>query len=291
MYKSQFASSAWSRWLARRRRRGLRERWLYKLDERNRTCSEPVVEADGPIVSLTTFEPRWDRVYYTLESIGAGSLRPSRLILWVAPTVLELGMPNALQRLQQRGLEILPCTDIGPHKKYFPLIQSLKVAQPFVTCDDDILYPTDWLERLMQAHRKQPNCVIAHRVRRMELSKSGELLPYKQWRAAATEHPSVLNFAVGLGGVFYPWMMTQALQTAGDGFLQCAPRADDVWLKHVSLVANIDVCQSSSDYLFLIDVPGMRESGLAKSNVDEGKNDVQIKQTFTERDLKKLTQA
>ena len=41
------------------------------------------------MVSLTTYEPRWHNVHYTIESIGCGRLRPSRLVLWIAPSVLQ----------------------------------------------------------------------------------------------------------------------------------------------------------------------------------------------------------
>ncbi len=247
-----------------------------------------MVSPGGPIVSLTTFEPRWARVFYTLESIGAGTLKPSRLVLWVAPSVLRLGIPEQLIRLQRRGLEIRTCEDVGPHKKYFPLVNSLDRPEPFVTCDDDVLYPVDWLQRLVFASEVHPGCVVAHRARTVQFESSGVISPYERWPHAVSDEPSFLNFAIGIGGVFYPSVMAEALSDAGEGFRVTCPRADDVWLKVISLRAGVCVSQVSGSFLFLIDVPGMRSSGLAKINVLGGGNDEQIAATFEKRDLECL---
>ena len=263
-------------------------RWL---EARNRSTNEPVVQDNGPIVSLTTFEPRWERVHFTLESIGAGTQKPSRLMLWIAPSVLELGVPDALARLQKRGLEILMCEDIGPHKKYFPAVNLLTLDHDLVTSDDDVLYPLDWLQSLQDAARVQPGCVIAHRARSIRFTPDGQLAPYAQWSHCRSANASPLHMAVGIGGVLYPTALQIALRDAGDGFKASCPRADDVWLKAVALRAGMDVAQVASDAPFLIEVPGMRESGLARQNVLQGGNDQQIQATFSDRDLARLYEA
>lgn len=287
-FESHLINSKGAHWFAKRARPFVRYQWLRYLENINRNSEAPVVAPGGPIVSLTTFEPRWARVFYTLESIGAGTLKPSRLVLWVAPSVLKLGIPEQLIRLQQRGLEIRTCEDLGPHKKYFPLVNSLDRPEPFVTCDDDVLYPVDWLQRLVFASGVHPACVVAHRVRKVQLQSDGVISPYDRWPHVASDRPSFLNFAIGIGGVFYPSVMTAALSDAGEGFRLTCPRADDVWLKAISLRASVCVAQVSGSFLFLIDVPGMRSSGLAKSNVLGGGNDEQIAATFVERDLERL---
>jgi hypothetical protein len=201
---------------------------------------------------------------------------------------MNLGFPEQLIRLQRRGLEIRSCEDIGPHKKYYPLIDSFETPQAFVTCDDDVLYPLDWLQRLVSASEVHPHCVVAHRARQIQLEVSGEVCPYATWPHAVDDVPDFRKFAIGIGGVLYPPAMSAALRDAGEGFRTVCPRADDVWLKAVSLRAGLQVSQVSSKFLFLIDVPGMRESGLAKVNVSGGGNDAQISSTFSELDLRQL---
>lgn len=287
-YESHLINSKGAHWLAKRFRPFVRYQLLRYLEKMNRSSETSVVAPGGPIVSLTTFEPRWARVFYTLESIGAGTLKPSRLVLWVAPSVLRLGIPEQLIRLQRRGLEIRTCEDVGPHKKYFPLVNSLDGPEPFVTCDDDVLYPVDWLQRLVFASEVHPGCVVAHRARTVQLDSSGVISPYERWPHVASDEPSFLNFAIGIGGVFYPSVMAEALSEAGEGFRLTCPRADDVWLKVISLRAGVSVSQVSGSFLFLIDVPGMRSSGLAKINVLGGGNDEQIAATFEKKDLECL---
>lgn len=285
MYKLHYTPTRWSRFWAKRMALFIRWHWMRWLEARNRGSSEPVVQPDGPVVSLTTFEPRWERVYYTLESIGVGTLKPSRLLLWVAPSVLNTGMPEALVRLQKRGLEILTCEDIGPHKKYFPAVNLIAPERNLVTADDDVLYPLDWLECLANAATKYPGCVLAHRARTIAFTPEGELAPYAQWSHCRTSEPSPLHIAVGIGGVLYPPAMQKALRQAGDAFKERCPRADDIWLKVVALRSGIDVAQVTRHSPFLIEVPGMRESGLARQNVIQGGNDSQIQATFNQLDI------
>lgn len=291
MYDTRYTPTKWSRSLAKRMRPFVRLRWMRWLDARNRDSTEPVVQPGGPVVSLTTFEPRWARVHYTLECIGAGRHRPSRLLLWVAPTVLQLGITEPLRRLQRRGLEILTCEDIGPHKKYFPAVNQVPPDQPLVTADDDVLYPLDWLQRLRDGAARLPGRVLAHRARTIRFLPDGTLAPYAQWRTCRSAQPGALQFSVGIGGVLFPPSMQQALREAGEGFKASCPRADDVWLKAVALRHDVDVAQAAETEPFLIDVPGMRESGLARHNVSGGGNDAQIQATFTPADIERLRKA
>lgn len=261
---------------------------MRQLAQRNLHSRESLLQAAGPVVSLTTFEPRWPRVHVTLESIGAGHLLPSRLLLWVAPSVLQQGTPVELQRLVARGLEIHTCEDTGPHKKYFPAVNLLPAERNLVTADDDVIYPADWLQSLADASARRPEAIHAHRARAMRFLPDGRLAPYADWPDAGSTEASLLHMSVGIGGVLYPPAMQQALRAAGDGFKACCPRADDVWLKVVGLRAGLPVAQVRPHGLLTLDVPGMRASGLAKGNVKGGGNDRQIEATFTADDLARL---
>lgn len=283
--------------LHRRSLRGIkrlvRPWWLRRLGERNRQAREPLLSGDGPVVSLTTYEPRWPRVHYTIESIGAGRLRPSRILLWVSPPVLALGLPDALKRQADRGLEIRTCEDHGPHKKYYPFVAEGRAERGLVTADDDVLYPADWLSSLTQAAARRPAHVHAHRARVMSFAADGSFQPYASWPACRSTQPSALHFSTGVGGVWYPPAMQQALREAGAGFLAVCPRADDIWLNAVAWRTGVEVCQVGRFHPLLFEVPGTRDHGLARFNVDGGGNDRQLAATFTEperRGLRALSQ-
>jgi hypothetical protein len=278
--------------LRRRSLRGVkriaRPVWMRRLDARNRAAREPLLSADGPVVSLTTYEPRWHSVHYTIESIGAGRLRPSRLVLWVAPSVLTLGMPQALQRQVARGLEIRSCEDLGPHKKYYPMVHEPSLGRDLVTADDDVLYWSGWLAALDAAARRRPGLVHAHRASVMSFDGAARFRPYREWPACRTTQPSPLHFFTGVGGVLYPPPMQEALRGAGDGFRATCPRADDIWLNAVAWRSGVAVCQVARFAPLLFEVPGTRAHGLAKENRDGGGNDRQLMQTYTAQERMRL---
>lgn len=288
MYKTRYAATKWSKFLMNQSASLRRWRWMRWLDERNVRCSESVLQKGGPVLSLTTFGTRLQQVYYTLESIGAGRLRPSRLVLWVSPNVAQDGLPIELVRLQKRGLEVCACDDVGPHTKYFHAVNHGSPSCDLVTADDDVLYPSDWLELLVLASQRLPETVVAHRARVIRFQSTGVLAPYTQWSHCASSAASALNFALGVGGVLYPVNMQKALRAAGDGFARCCPRADDVWLKAIALRNETMVAQIASAVPEVINLPGARLSGLARKNVAEGGNDVQIDATFSASEIECL---
>ena len=262
-------------------KRPLRRLWMHRLMQRNLHSTESLLSEGGPVVSLTTYEPRWHNVHYTIESIGCGRLRPSRLVLWIAPSVLQLGMPETLRRLSARGLEIRTCEDLGPHKKYYPQVTEGAAQRDLVTADDDVLYPQDWLACLAAAAAARPAFIHAHRADVMSFAADGSFLPYLKWPACRSTAPSSLHFATGVGGVLYPRAMQEALRLAGDGFRACCPRADDIWLHAVAWRSGIQVCQTRVFSPLLFELPGTREHGLARDNDQGGGNDRQLRLTYT----------
>jgi len=275
--------------LVARFRRSIKRPWrklkLRELRRANALSRTPVTGHDGPVVSLTSFGPRVATVFYTLETIAQGSLRPSRLILWLEDALHAQPLPDTLQRLARRGLEIRYCKDWGPHKKYFPYVMSdtpLDVA--LVTADDDHLYPRDWLARLHQAHRALPTVIHCFRAYRLRFQANGSIAPYKQWDRCESMQPSPLNFFTGCSGVLYPPAMQQALHRRGEGFADCCPRADDVWLNAVATWEGIPTRQVVPLPRDFPELPGSRQQGLARSNVDSGGNDVQLAATFRSED-------
>jgi hypothetical protein len=156
--------------------------WVRWLSLINRYARSRVCQAQGPVVSLTTHGDRVFTVHLTIESIGRGELRPSRLILWLDEAATFSNLPAALRRLQQRGLEVKLSKNYGPHTKYYPYVESEKgITQPLVTADDDILYPSYWLNKLVGALREFPDSVNCYRARVVTV-KEGEVVPFAEWK-------------------------------------------------------------------------------------------------------------
>lgn len=261
------------------------------LVARNSFSRRPVAGGAGPVVSMTSYGKRLQRVFLALESIGRASLLPSRLLLWIDDPATLADPPPTLRRLQARGLEILATADYGPHKKYYPYLNSTSViAGPLVIADDDVYYDHRWLEGLSFGHRSHPDDVISTRARWVGLSR-GEITPYATWGRAPLDVASPRVFPTGVGGVLYPVPVLRAIRDAGDGFVRKAPRADDVWL-HASTLRSAHVARQvrSSSRFEIVPIRGAGD-GLWETNVEGGGNDVQIRNSYGEVEISHLRAA
>ncbi len=234
-----------------------------------------LVAPGGPVVSLTSFDPRLRSAHLTVVSIGRGTVRPSRIVLWL-DELDHVAMPvPTLARLRRRGLELRHCVDHGPHKKYLPYVSSVAHhTVPMVTADDDVLYPRRWLETLFADHLVRPDAVFAHRVNRITVS-GDRIEAYTAWGRALDRRVTPRNYAVGIKGILYPPVMLDALREAGDGFVDVAPGSSDTWLHHRSLAAGVVTLPTLSlRGRGFTPIRGVaRAPALLEQNVDAGRND------------------
>lgn len=252
----------------------------------NQVSDRPLTDqASGLIVSMTSHGARIPRVFASIESIGAGSLRPARLLLYLSNINRQHELPKSLLRLARRGLEIIFCDDVGPHTKYWPYVSSQQSFQfPLVTADDDKMYSPEWLEVLHERWLLFPNDINCFRARRIAFN-SVQMLPYNTWSICNDTYASRRHFATGVGGVIYPPSFLRNLQDAGDDFLSLCPYADDVWLHAVAIRNGFKVRQVGNQAIEPAEVPFARRTALHKKNLGEGGNDQQIKKTYKEEDL------
>jgi hypothetical protein len=259
-------------------------RWLML---RNRFSRSPVASGDaGPVVSLTTYGKRAYGVYLAIESIARGNALPSRLILWVDDAAFFANLPATLLRLKRRGLEIRFCKNYGPHKKYYPYVESQDTfTGPLATADDDVIYPRSWLAGLLAAQRQFPGCVNCYRARVMTLHE-GKIAAYRDWPLCASTAPSFRTVATGVSGVIYPRALLEDLKSAGTAFESRCPKADDLWLHVQAIRAGFHIRQIQPEPIHFPMIPGTQETSLYAENcaLDDG-NDRQLAVTYEDRDL------
>ncbi len=193
------------------------------------------------VVSLTTFNKRIHDVYLTIESLFQQSLQADRVILWLSREEFDpLDIPQTLRNLEPRGLTIAFCDeDLGPYKKFYYALQQYPDSL-LVTVDDDILYPPDTLDMLYRAWQREPRIVHCHRAHKIGFDDKGRLAPYMSWdKNTSDTRTSLLIMPTGVGGVlyfpgcFHPEVLNKPL------FMAMAPRADDIWLKAMTLKQGI----------------------------------------------------
>lgn len=209
-----------------------------RLHIRNHRSVDPIVGDGAANVSLTSYGKRISTVWQTIETIGAGTVKPHRLILWLDDDDAFANPPAPLKRLQARGLEIRHCHDYGPHKKYFPYVNEIWPDEPertLVTADDDVYYPSTWLAELLDAHR--PDEVTAFRAR---IRSDG---PYCSWPMCSTTDADETILATGVSGVAYPPELLCTLRARGDEFTTVCPFADDYWLHYAAVATGTPIRQ------------------------------------------------
>lgn len=223
------------------------------------------------IISLTTYGTRAYSVYLTITSLIHQTIKANKIILWLSETEFnDKSIPLTLKKLKEYGLEIHYCDDIKSYKKIIPTL-SLYPKSDIITVDDDIIYPVDFIEKLISAHLNNPNKVCFTRGCKITFGKNGEILPYEKWKNP-TNAQSMLNIPTGVGGILYPENCFHHDVTKKNIFMDICPNADDLWLRMMCFINNIDTyyleCYSDFSHHF-IEIENSQSKSL--SSINNGK--------------------
>jgi hypothetical protein len=229
-------------------------------------------------ISLTTWRKRLGDLPLVLCSLIQQSVQPSNIFVWVSQADYT--------RLTDRhfifgryNVHFRICDDLGPHTKWLPMLES-GYTEIFAICDDDIIYPRTWFETLTSEIRT--DAYVGLRAHRISRNPDQTISPYVQWEKQVTYSgaPSVDLFITACGGaVIHPvWIAPEFRQRRH--ILKYAPKQDDVWLN--AMHSSIGKHPYKSKYSFpCLELPGSASVGLARTNVEGGENDWQIRGTYT----------
>jgi hypothetical protein len=227
------------------------------------------------VVTLTSIPSRLKTIHITIRSLLNQSVKPEKIILWLDEDIRNQ-VPNSLEKLIGENFEIKTGElSPSPHSK---LVYSLAMfpEKTLVSCDDDLIYPTNWLTSLYNDHLLYPESIIAHKCRTISYDDNGVLLPYKQWPMESTA--SISNkklLALGFGGVLYPMGSLHEDATNQDLFMQLTPKADDLWFKMMSYLKSTEVRRPTQSSPEPCPIIGSQEVSLKKTNVREDGNRTQ----------------
>lgn len=262
--------------------------WAVWFAARNRLARAPVTGSADAVVCLTSYGRRLGWVHLAIESIGRGSSRPRRLVLWVSEQGFVDSPPPRIERLRRRGLEVRLTEDHGPHKKYYPYASTVPVELPLVTADDDVFYPSWWLADLLNAASRDPQRSWCFRGRVMRTGEAGKVLPYQTWPLSADARPSARLVPTGVGGVYYPLELLAHLRDRGTAFVAVAPFADDLWIHHTCLTRGVSVSLVREETGHFPVVPHPFRSGLVRSNLRGGGNDDVVRRLYADASDRQL---
>lgn len=250
-----------------------------------RLCNEEV------IVSLTTYGKRINEVYLSVESIMQGTVKPNRIILWLAEDEFKgKTLPKTLQMQQKRGLQIEYCDDIRSHKKIVPAMERYPDAC-IVTIDDDLMYEFDLLENLIKAHVDNPEDICACRMHRITLNSDNRPNSYMKWKWLVwPQDKSNLNFLTSGGGTLFPRHCFVNEFFNREAFMSLCPYADDVWINAMIWLSGRQICKAythSPKGCDFMETFSEQEEALCVENTngENCRNDVQIKAVMDKYDL------
>ena len=133
----------------------------YVINSKRKGTTDSKIAETEIIVSLTTHSYRINDVYLAIESIMQGTMLPNRIILWLSEEYKKDPLPVTLQNQMERGLEVRYCKDVRSYTKLVPALKEFPNSA-IVTIDDDILYPIDALEHLVNAYKNANDCICAN---------------------------------------------------------------------------------------------------------------------------------
>jgi len=234
------------------------------------------------IISLTSIPSRLSTLHLTIKSLLNQGVSFEKIILWLHQD-LKNNLPPALQKLQGKRFEIRYCTTTEPHRK---LVETLNLHpdRVIVTCDDDVMYPDDWLFRLLESWQHTPDDIVAHRCRKIRI-KNGELMPYATWHSESTGGSSALTISVGWGGVLFPPGSLDDRVLDRDTYIRLSPNADDLWYKAMATLKGTAMRKSRKPYPAPIPIIASQSMSLRKKNIGEDLNRVQFLALVNEYNL------
>jgi hypothetical protein len=237
---------------------------------------------DNLIISLTSFPERIDLFEYTLFSLINQTIRPKKIVLWLSREEFnkkKKAMPKNLAKYQNFNFEIAFINkNCRSYKKLAYAIKEYK-NDLIVTADDDLYYPPDWLELLVNYHYDFPGDIIAHRIHNITF-KDTIIDSYKNWKGQ-NKDVSFLNFPTTGGGVLYPPGSLYCDAVKDELFLKLCPFADDIWFYVMALLQKTRIRRITHGYQHCInfdyDLKLSSKKGTRLWEINRTNNDIQLK--------------
>lgn len=224
--------------------------------------------------TLTTFPDRIETVQYTIKSLFNQSVKPDRIILWLASSEFEhVELPESLHVLVQRGLEIRYCDNYFGHKRYYKLIEEQKENECIIMFDDDIIFPYYLIERLYDKWKEFPECIICERGQVITFDGENIVNP-GFWSSISSEgiiSPSYKILASPGGGCLLPprALYKDAINPAL--FSKYALKTGDVWLMFQALQNNTSIIRTHKLHRTFIQYETTQTVQLGKEAIYKGR--------------------
>lgn len=231
------------------------------------------------IISLTTYPKRFQGLELCLKSLLLQTVKPDKIIVYLGKDSVQAPFLNEIFKYKKYGVDFFIDSDknLRSHKKYYYAFQQYSDAV-IITVDDDVIYPKDLVESLINVHNKYPTAICARRVHLMKRINDNELAPYNLWidQYRKLKEPSHSLFATGNSGVLYPPHCLDQRVLTEDVFTNICFPADDIWLKCMAFVHNTPVVWVPNWEVELPEICNQNDIALSEDNIGQNKNDIYL---------------
>lgn len=241
------------------------------------------IKCQDVIVALTSFPARISCVHLVIRSILYQTHRPKEIHLFLGrdefPSYKSL--PSALLAYQSKGLIIHFVKKTYHQYDKFIHGSDLNKLHDYIIIDDDVIYPPNSIEALLNGRECFPGHVIGNRCHLIPAQALGEIPRYEDWiRETHLDNPSFRLVPTGAGGVLYPkGFMNEPFVCDPSEILATAPYADDLWLKSCAIAQGISTYATPLSFgakWYHRYTPTMRAGTLMDVNIGLGLNDLQM---------------
>jgi len=226
------------------------------------------------IASMTTYPARFNHALKAIESIQLQTIKAKTLVVHISEEDWRQAEKDFIRPVKFRfhnKVIIEPCENLKPLNKILYAAKRFP-EENIVTFDDDVIYPRDRVERLINRHKEYPQNPIAFRVRKVSFSEH-KVEPYSQWKLGHDKGgPNPLNFPTSVSGSLYPAGIFPESFFDAETYKSICLNNDDVWTYFHMLLSDTPFVSGGIE-IAPKSVEGSQRSALWKSNVSLGGND------------------
>ena len=264
---------------------GLWYRWLVRADNRDiLRASIPAGPLNGDprpekiLCSLTSYPARIAYVSLAIKSLMLQTVKPDRIILWLAEEQFpERRLPADLTDLERYGLEIRWMHDLYGHKKYYYPVKEQTPEEVVITFDDDIIYSPRAIERLMVTHRAFPGVLVCERG---QVFNAANMDNPGRWDTISpvgiTEPTFSMNPSPG-GGCLIPYGAFHEDALDEDLIRKLAYKNDDLWYMFMCAAKGTRMIKTRKRHKSFSVIEGSQAEQMATENVMGNRNAVILK--------------
>lgn len=239
-------------------------------------CKSGVDTGSNVIISLASYPDRIETVHLTIMTLLSQTVRPRGVFLCLAKEQFpneENDLPQKLVDLKDKGLSIRFGEELRPHKKYYDAMLENPDCY-IITVDDDVLYPENLVEILMETSGEYPDTVVCTWGHRITKGDDGKLSGAGEWQYLTDgTAPAYSIIPTGVGGVLYPPGILDIEVFNQNAIKSLCLNADDLWLKAMAVRNHKMAVRVNRPAKLYFSILKTQKSGLFYDNALKNKND------------------